>query len=101
MQTISHRNPKQTCLSRNNKGEYPFFGLFRAFSLFLPQVGFVWLPDERACVASNVNGIKLTLTVTLIIDTVLLVTVLVGLLRLRRDGGGKFGLQGLLWKQVW
>ena len=26
---------------------------------------------------------------------------LIGLLILRRDGGGKFGLSHLLWKQVW
>jgi hypothetical protein len=60
----------------------------------------VWLPDERACAASNVDGVKLTLVVTLITDILLLVTVLVGLFRLRRDGGGRSGLQGLLWRQV-
>jgi len=60
----------------------------------------VWLPDKRVCAQSDLSGVKLALIVTLIIDILLLVTVLVGLLRLRRDGGGRFGLQGLLWKQV-
>jgi hypothetical protein len=76
------------------------FWLFQALNLSLWQVRFVWIPDERACTASNVDGVKLTLVVTLITDILLLVTVLVGLLRSRRDGGGRFGLQGLLWRQV-
>jgi len=59
----------------------------------------VWLLDKRVCAPSDLSGVKLAL-MTLIIDILLLVTVLVGLLRLRRDGGGRFGLQGLLWKQV-
>ena len=36
----------------------------------------------------------------LVTDTILLLTVLVGLLRLRRNGGGRFGLGQLLWAQV-
>jgi hypothetical protein len=60
----------------------------------------VWsVPEKRVCVPSDLSGVKLALIVTLIIDILLLVTVLVGLLRLRRDGGGRFGLQGFLWKQ--
>ena len=61
----------------------------------------MWVADEHQCVASNVDGVKLTLIVTLITDILLLVTVLVGLFHLRRDGGGRFGLQGVLWRQVW
>ena len=34
-------------------------------------------------------------------DIVLLLIMLVGLLRLRRHGGGTFGVTHLLWKQVW
>ena len=36
----------------------------------------------------------------LVTDLVLLVTMFVGLLRLRRDGAGRFALGRLLWKQV-
>ena len=38
--------------------------------------------------------------VMLITDVVLLLTMFVGLLRLRRRGGGTFELGRLLWKQV-
>jgi len=34
-------------------------------------------------------------------DIVLLLTMLVGLLRLRSNSGGTSGLAQLLWKQVW
>jgi len=64
------------------------------------QVRFVWLPEQRACASSNVDGIRLALIVTLITDIILLVIVLVGLFRMRPSGGGSFGLQGVLWKQV-
>jgi hypothetical protein len=64
------------------------------------QVRFVWLPEQRACASSNVDGIGLALIITLLTDILLLVIVLVGLLRVRRSGGGSFGLQGVLWKQV-
>jgi hypothetical protein len=76
------------------------FGLFRVRGLFLPRVRFVWIPEQLACVSSNVDGVKLTLIVTLITDFLLLVTVLAGLFRIRRCGGGSFGLEDLLWKQV-
>jgi hypothetical protein len=36
----------------------------------------------------------------LVTDLVLLVTMFVGLLRLRRQGAGRFALGRLLWKQV-
>jgi hypothetical protein len=36
----------------------------------------------------------------LVTDMFLLLIMLVGLLRLRRDGGGTFDLGRLLWKQV-
>jgi len=67
------------------------------------RVRFVWLPEQRACASSNVDGIGLALIITLLTDILLLVIVLVGLLRVRRSGGGSFGLQGVLWKQgiIW
>jgi len=34
-------------------------------------------------------------------DIVLLLVMLVGLLRIRYDGGATFGVSHLLWKQVW
>jgi hypothetical protein len=37
----------------------------------------------------------------MVTDIILLLIMLIGLLRLRRDGGGTFGLGQLLWKQVW
>jgi hypothetical protein len=38
--------------------------------------------------------------VSLITNIILLLTMLIGLLRLRSEGGGTFGIGSLLWKQV-
>jgi hypothetical protein len=43
---------------------------------------------------------KATLTITVITDTILFVTMLVGLFRLLADSSSAFGLVRLLWKQV-
>jgi hypothetical protein len=48
----------------------------------------------------NPESSKLNITVLLVTDIVLLLTMLVGLLRLRSDGIGTFGIGQLLWKQV-
>jgi len=48
----------------------------------------------------NSESSKLNIIVTLIADIILLLTVLVGLFRLRRNYGGRFGLEHLLWNQV-
>jgi hypothetical protein len=48
----------------------------------------------------NVESNQITVIAILATDIILLSTMLVGLLRLRRGGGGKFGLGRLLWKQV-
>ena len=48
----------------------------------------------------NVESNRLTVITILATDIILLSTMLVGLLRLRRGGGGKFELARLLWKQV-
>jgi len=48
----------------------------------------------------NSESSKLNVIVTLIADIILLLTVLVGLFRLRRNYGGRFGLEHLLWNQV-
>jgi len=59
-----------------------------------------WDPSLRICIVLNTERNKLNIIVTLITDIVLLLTVLVGLLRLRQDGGGRFGIGLLLWNQV-
>lgn len=50
---------------------------------------------------ANTKNITLTLIALVVTDIVLLLIMLVGLLRLRRDGAGTFGVTHLLWKQVW
>lgn len=48
----------------------------------------------------NTESNKPNIIVTFIADIILLLIMLVGLLRIRRQGGGTFGLGQLLWKQV-
>jgi hypothetical protein len=48
----------------------------------------------------NAESNKLTIIVMFVTDAILLMTMFVGLLRLRRRGGGTFELGRLLWKQV-
>jgi hypothetical protein len=62
-----------------------------------------WDPDQGFCVVLNVESNQPTMIVMLITDVVLLLTMFVGLLRLRRRGGGTFELGRLLWKQgvIW
>lgn len=48
----------------------------------------------------NIESIKLNLILTLFTDTALLLIMLIGLLRLRREGSGMLDLGRLLWKQV-
>ncbi len=55
---------------------------------------------EGICLATNIETSKPNIIVMFISDMILLVTMLVGLLRLRRNGGGRFGLASLLWEQV-
>jgi hypothetical protein len=54
----------------------------------------------RTCVIPNSEEIKPTLISTFITDTVLLVTMIAGLFRLRADSSCAFGVGRLLWKQV-
>jgi len=62
-----------------------------------------WDPTVQACVILNSEEIKPTLITTLITDTILLVTMLVGLFRLLTDGSCGSRLIRLLWKQgiIW
>ncbi|KAH9970478.1 hypothetical protein BJV74DRAFT_990521 [Russula compacta] len=63
----------------------------------------IWVPTERACVVPDMKNLELALIVTFIVDVILLFTVLLGLFRMHREGGGMFGLSQLLWKQgmIW
>jgi len=58
-----------------------------------------WSAFEQNCVVVNPESSKLNMTTTLANDIVLLLIMLVGLLRLRYHGGGRFRLGSLLWKQ--
>lgn len=55
---------------------------------------------QKRCVVDNTESNKPNIIVTLITDIILLLIMLVGLLRIRRQGGGAFGLGQRLWKQV-
>jgi len=67
------------------------------------QLRSVWAPAEGVCTTPNIGSGVHYLIVTLITDTILLLTVLVGLLHLRHDDGGFHGFGQLLWKQgvIW
>ncbi|KAH9964913.1 hypothetical protein BC827DRAFT_1265599 [Russula dissimulans] len=62
-----------------------------------------WDPDLHSCTVLNTESNKLNITVTLISDIILLLTVLVGAFRLRRDGAGRSGIGLVLWNQgfIW
>jgi len=67
------------------------------------RLRFAWFTDPNRCLVQSVKSFQLSLIVALITNIVLLLTVIVGLLRLRYSGGGSFGLQRFLWNQgiVW
>lgn len=52
------------------------------------------------CIVRNSESSKLYVIVLALTNIILLLAVLIGLLRLRRDGSGTFGIGLLLWKQV-
>lgn len=66
------------------------------------QLRSVWVPGQDTCIRVNVEKttVNLSFIFVFITDIVLLSIMLAGLLRLRRHGGGTFGLARLLWKQV-
>ncbi|KAN0141800.1 hypothetical protein V8E53_000262 [Lactarius tabidus] len=69
---------------------------------YISRVLSTWAPEQSVCVVLNTDiGVKNVIT-TLVSDVALLLTMLVGLLRLRRHGT-VFALGQLLWKQglVW
>lgn len=62
-----------------------------------------WYHVVDSCVPTNTESNKLNIIVTLVTDVILLLIMLVGLIRLRRNGAGTFGLGQLLWRQgvIW
>jgi hypothetical protein len=77
-----------------------FNGLM-SLGLFYRQGRAVWAPARLRCVNIDTQTNAPTLIAILVTDVSLLLLMLAGLLRMRRDGGGTFGLSQLLWKQVW
>ncbi|KAF8473063.1 hypothetical protein DFH94DRAFT_695989 [Russula ochroleuca] len=63
----------------------------------------VRVPGQAICVPVNTESCILSYIPAIISDMALLIILLVGLLVLRRHGGGTFGLARLLWKQgvIW
>jgi hypothetical protein len=64
------------------------------------QIRFVWVPAQQTCARSKIGGSKLALVAVPVTDIALLLIMLVGLLRLRRRGGGMSDLVQALWRQV-
>ncbi len=60
----------------------------------------MWDPVSRTCTSNDVETSQLPFVALFITDFLLLLIMLVGLLRLRRGGGGTFKLGRLLWRQV-
>jgi hypothetical protein len=68
------------------------------------------LPDNRSsalrgrlrqtCILGNFDSTKPAIIGSLVSDIALLLIMLIGLLRLRREAGGAFALGRTLWKQV-
>ena len=63
------------------------------------QLRSAWVPEQSVCVVLNTETSNQNATATLVSDVVLLLTMLVGLLRLSRNGMMS-GFGQLLWKQV-
>jgi len=64
------------------------------------QIRDEWVPLAFSCGAPNIKSNKLAITAMPVTDLALLFIMLIGLLRLRHRGGGRFSLGRLLWKQV-
>ncbi|KAF8490668.1 hypothetical protein F5888DRAFT_1740510, partial [Russula emetica] len=62
-----------------------------------------WEPTVQTCIILNSDELKPTLVITVIADTISLVTMLVGVFRLLAENSAAFGLGRLLWKQgiIW
>ncbi|KAH9967687.1 hypothetical protein BJV74DRAFT_799492 [Russula compacta] len=62
-----------------------------------------WVSEQLACEPLNTSNSKVNLIFMVATDIALLFIMLIGLLRLRRRGGGRMSLTHLLWKQrvIW
>lgn len=58
-----------------------------------------WNTTQLQCIVLNPESGRLNIIVLVITDIVLLFTMFVGLLRFRSNGGGRFGVGRLIWKQ--
>jgi len=72
----------------------------RSPGLIYLQIRVEWVPDSLTCGLPNTQSAKLAIASMLVSDITLLLIMLVGLLRLRHGGEGRFNLGRLLWKQV-
>ncbi|KAH9962341.1 hypothetical protein BC827DRAFT_1197730 [Russula dissimulans] len=71
-----------------------------AFLIYgIAQIRSEWVPVQNSCSLPNAKSNKSAMITMFATDFVLLLIMLVGLLRLRRRGGGRFDLGRLLWKQ--
>jgi len=80
------------------------WGIYLAFFIEgVSQLRSEWLPGFDTCVLPNMERNKLAFIITFAIDIILVLTMFLGLLRLRGHGRGVFGLASLLWKQgvIW
>jgi hypothetical protein len=76
------------------------FNYLGSFELIYTQLRSNWYDFLPGCIVFNSRSAELNLIVTLITDIGLLLTMLFGLFRLRREGRGTIGIGSLLWKQV-
>jgi len=69
----------------------------------ITQLRSTWRPGNRDCAPPNIESNKLAIIAMFVADILLLLTMLLGLHRLRDRAGGMFGLAHLLWKQgvIW
>jgi hypothetical protein len=71
-----------------------------AFLPYHEQIRSVWEPVVVSCLIVNVKACELSIVSCLVTDTILLLLMLAGLLRLRHRGRASYELWHLLWKQV-
>jgi hypothetical protein len=76
------------------------FDTLDLLNLLYPQARAAWVPAQLTCVVTDSRSHILTLMAMVATDIALLLVMLTGLLRLRCQGGGTFGIAQLLWKQV-
>jgi hypothetical protein len=66
----------------------------------LPKLRATWSPEALTCIVHNFDSTKPAIIGSLVSDIGLLLIMLIGLLRLRRESGGFLALGRTLWRQV-